>query len=290
MIGVLGGGFGLFAWMPALAQFYPNETILMESRHKEKFNLRPELQQYKDRIKWTTTKKLFNESELLIIAIPPDKVFNYLSLINQSLSIKRIIIEKPICEDPDKSERFISVVEQKGIKMCSSYLFFYTKWYEELQKWLHSLNNQYNLILIQWMLKTPHIKETWKEQEELGGGVIKFYGIHLISVLSHLGYKLDNIQKNTKNEFFAEFCHKIPETFPNIIINVVINAEDNLFMLRNRNKEKSILLKTPFGEENNLENDNRIPYLIKLLNDFSYMSLITKKTNQLWKEIEQKLN
>jgi len=133
MIGIIGGGFGLYGWLPSLCQYYPNETILIEKRHEDKFNKRPELQQYKDRIEWLYYTEIIMQSELLVLAIPPYYVYDYLELILHHNSIKRIIVEKPICETPEKSEEFIKQIEAKGIKICSAYIFIYTEWINLLQ-------------------------------------------------------------------------------------------------------------------------------------------------------------
>jgi len=279
MIGVLGGNFALYGWLPALCQFYPNETILIESRHKEKFNNRPELQQYKDRIKWVTTKKLFNESELVIIAIPPDKVFNYLSLINQSLSIKRIIVEKPICEDPDKSERFINVVEQKGIKICSSYLFLYTDWAKDFVK--------DKISSIQWYIDNKNPKNSWKWENDLGGGMLKFYGIHLLALASYFNLKLKKVE-------FKEYSKKkyLEISFDKLSIQIQDDSEYPSFRIAKNDYLED--LKYPFPNRNLFE-DDRIPYLINLLEDFNdpyeyeKLNILMKKTNQLWKQVEEKL-
>ena len=174
MIGIIGGGFGLYGWLPALCQFYDDVWISIESRHKEKFIKRPELQQYRDRIDWVdSVDEIINDCAILIFAIPPNQVYGYLDKITNSEWVEKIIVEKPICETPEKSEQFIKAIEDKGIKICSSYLFIYTDWFKELDP-----NKKYSLM---WIKGNPN--DNWKSNSNLGGGEI-FYNIHLLSIQS----------------------------------------------------------------------------------------------------------
>ena len=257
MIGVLGGGFALYGWLPALAQFYPNETILLEERHKSKFEQRSELQQYKNRIEWIKgDKNISFFSELLILAIPPHQVYQYLPVIKSSPYLKKLIVEKPVCETPEKSEEFIKQIEGKGIKICSSYLFFYTDWYNELNS-----NKYYS---INWLKSNDNPIDSWKKKDELGGGDI-FYKIHLFALQTvnfNIHIKFDSGVKEGCNEIF------------------IVNETD-----------KDFIHCSPFEEQFNGE-DDRIPLLKQLLYDFENnyekVNKIMKDTNQLWKQIEEK--
>lgn len=257
MIGVLGGGFSLYAWMPALCQFYPNETILLEERHKEKFDKRPELQCYKNRIEWIKgDKNISFFSELLILAIPPHQVYQYLPVLKAAPQLKKLIVEKPVCETPEKSEKFIKQIENKGIKICSSYLFIYTDWFKELDP-----NKQYK---ISWVKSNDNSKDSWKHKDELGGGSI-FYKIHLYAIMNYL----DNIQGSF-----------LSIKTPNNNTLIIVNKTDNNFI------ETS-----PFEEQFNGE-DDRIPCLKKLLfdfeNNYEKVNKLMKDTNLSW-QLEKNL-
>lgn len=255
MIGIIGGGFGLYAWMPSLAQYYPSDKIFLESRHKEKFDKRPELQKYKDRIEWVNIYDILENVKLLVLAIPPNNVNLYLEDILKSNSIKKLIVEKPICETPEKSEQFIKAIEDKGIKICSSYLFFYTDWFKELDP-----NKQYEIV---WLRSNDNSKDSWKHKDELGGGEI-FYKIHLLALKTYL----DNIDIR--------------------IVYYKDSLNQNEIIILN-NTDKNYIHCSPFEEQFNGE-DDRIPLLKELLfdfeNNYEKVNQLMKQTNGLWKQIQ----
>jgi len=259
MIGIIGGGFGLYGWLPAVCQYYPDKTILIEQRHRSKFNRRPELQKYVDRIRWfSSTEQIIYLSETLILAIPPDQTYDYLDFIVSHSKVTNLIIEKPICETPEKSEEFINEVEKAGIKICSSYLFIYTDWFKNLNP-----NNQYTIT---WIKSNDNPKDSWKHKEELGGGQM-FYNIHLLALKSYL----NNIKTNFIHMFSPDYN--------------IINIRD-----KTNNTEIST---SPFSEITNGE-DSRVTYIKELLYDFENnyekVNKLMHKTNQLWKTVENKIN
>lgn len=262
MIGIIGGGFGLYGWLPALCQYYPKENIAIEKRHKEKFDKRSELQQYKNRIYWVDSidreSYIINNVELLILAIPPNQTFNYLNrILNSPYSLKKIIVEKPICETPEKSEQFIKAIEDKGIKICSSYLFLYTDWFKNLDK--------SQLTLIRWYKNNLNPSNSWKHDPSLGGGDI-FYKIHLLSL---------------KTQF-------------SLLMNCEFDGKSNINKFHIINQYGSLIYDGPFPNQIKNEEDVRIPYLKELLYDFENnydkVNLIMKQTNQLWKQEKLKSN
>lgn len=266
MIGIIGGGFGLYGWLPALCQYYPNEKILLESRHKEKFDKRPELQQYKDRIEWLYYTEIIMQSELLVLAIPPYCVYEYLDLLLYHNSVKKLIVEKPVCETPEKSEDFIKQIEAKGIKICSSYLFIYTDWFKKLDK-----NEQYHII---WNKPNTNPLNSWKHYPKSGGGKI-FYLIHLLAVSTYFKKMVVDVT----NKPYSIYNRS----------NIISQIEDFTII----SKDKIFKISHPFPKSENGE-DNRIPYLLQLLDDFENnyekVNTLMKQTNQLWKKEQLKLN
>jgi hypothetical protein len=276
MIGIVGGGFGLYGYLPALCQYYPDQKIMMEKRHKEKFNNRIELLKYKDRIEWVEgDRSIVFFSSLLVLAIPPTEVEKYLLPILSSPWIKKIIVDKPICQDPYTTEAFIKVVESKEIKICSSYILLYSDWIKDLANG--------KIKDIEWNILNNNPKNSWKWNHKLGGGVLRFYGIHLLSLFSHLGYELKNISIRNKTELTAQFGE----------VTVYINS-DAFFPSFDLTKEKNSRSDYhPFKTISSGE-DRRVPYLIKLIDDFENnydkVNRLMKNTNKLWMEAEQKLN
>ena len=48
------------------------------------------------------------------------------------------------------------------------------------------MNKKNNNILIRWNIKKNGTKELWKYNHNIGGGLIRYYGVHFIKLLSVL--------------------------------------------------------------------------------------------------------
>ena len=275
MIGILGSGFGLYGYLPAICQYYPNSKVLLKKSAKNKVCLRPELKRYLNRITWIEdTKEIIQKVELLVVSYPPFEVKKLTKLIIDSKKIKRVIIEKPVCENPEASIQFINLIENSGKKIISSFLFIYTDWFSVMKS---GENNS-----IEWKIVNVNSKESWKWNYNLGGGILRFYGIHIVAVLASLNCKIQELSSNNPNNFQAVFANS------NFIFNTHICHIDNKpsFTLNDNFKYLS-----PFGtsSENTLE-DYRVPYLVKLLEDldenYIFLNKLLKDTISLWREIE----
>jgi hypothetical protein len=261
MIGIIGGGFGLYGYLPAVCQKYCDKLILIEIRHKDKFLKRPELSQYSNRILWqNSVNEIINQVELLILAIPPVSVKEYADLIICSPTIKKLIVDKPICENPNTTENFITKIESVGIQLVSSYLFIYTEWVVNLKK--------DKKCIIEWDIKNNNPINSWKRNNLLGGGEINFYGIHLLSVVAY-------IFENLNQEMF-EFT---------------INPDSTKGKFKVINGTYHYNASSPFGDLRTDE-DNRVVYIKKLLDDlennYKFLNALMKKTNEIWKQIKLK--
>ena len=94
MIGILGSGFGLYGYLPALCLYYPNKKILLNSASRLKFNARTELREYSSQIIWVDgIEQIINRSELLIICYPPFEVEKLIDILIKSPVLKKIIVE-----------------------------------------------------------------------------------------------------------------------------------------------------------------------------------------------------
>ncbi len=290
LVGIVGGKFGVYAWLPAILD-KSFRRVVIEGRHIGEFNKLPELQQYFDQIIWVKdSQTVIDMCDVLILAIPPSKVYNYLPLILGS-SIKKLIVEKPICETPEKSEKFIKQIEEAGIKIISTYLFFYTDWYLDLVEYINNVKER-STININWFFKADHFKynkDNWKKYHNQGGGSLRFYGIHLVALLAKNDYSI----KNTfyiNSHFNAVFTSP---NKPNIEITVESNWDRDLFSITYLDK-RITKLTNPFDLIDNQYNDSRIKYLKNLLlsldTEYEELNSIMKKTNELWKNIEEKMS
>ena len=116
------------------------------------------------------------------------------------ISNKTIFLEKPIASSPEQSSILLKFLEEKKIKFYVNYSFIYLDWFKKLFNKINSLNSNFN-IKVNWEFKAHFIKTNvmnWKSDSQSGGGIIRFYGIHLIAVLisfEYENYKIINIKR-----------------------------------------------------------------------------------------------
>ena len=93
MIGILGSGFGLYGYLPAVCQYYPNKSILLIKKAKLILNSRSELHNYQKNIIWKENfEDLIKSSDFLIVAYPPFETKKLTKLILSSSKKSLMII------------------------------------------------------------------------------------------------------------------------------------------------------------------------------------------------------
>ena len=274
----MGSGFGLYGYLPAICQHYPNSKVLLKKSAKNKAYLRPELKRYLNRITWVdNVKEIIKNVELLIISYPPFAVENVINLVVLSNSVKRVIIEKPVCQNPEKSLEIINILEKNNIKVISSFLFIYTKWFDLIKNFKNN-----NSLSIDWKIVNVNSIDSWKWNHKLGGGVLSFYGIHIIAIYASLNCKIQKINILNSDNFEAVFANS------NFIFNTHISyIENKPSFILNDNLKYLSPFETP--SKKTLE-DYRVPYLKKLFEDldtnFTFLNKLLKDTISLWKKVE----
>jgi predicted dehydrogenase len=284
MIGIIGGKFGIYGWLSAILKSGYSKSIALETRHMEEFTKYNWLVKHTDQIVWVDSPyDVITLSENLVLAIPPDQTFDYLESICKA-GIKTLIVEKPICETPEKAFAFITAVEASGIVMFSSFLFLFTNWYIELADKLFKMDKN-EIVVIDWFFKADHFKnnkENWKRYHKQGGGPLRFYGIHLIALMADLGYR------PYKQTIDYDSCYTgvwISDQGPDIITRINCRADNDRFEIKG-----IVNVEHPFDDVY-LNLDNRIPYIEKLLEVYNlnqdYLVKHTKKTINLWQQVEE---
>lgn len=191
MTGILGSGFGIYGYLPAVLAMDKMVCLLEKSR--DTFSKRPELAVFASRINWVEDQqRLLKQVDTLVISVPPKYQAELIKRVGAFPNIRNLIIEKPIASTPDESITILSQLRGENINFRIGYSFFYTSWFDELSKVLNQRKEGKGLDLrINWCFKAHHFKNelhNWKRFSNEGGGTIRFFGIHLIAVLGLLGY------------------------------------------------------------------------------------------------------
>ncbi len=230
MIGIIGSGFGLYGYLPAVVRCTNDDVLLLE-RYKEKFEKRLELADCRKRITWAEDEHfLLSNSKTIIFALPP--IFQ-MALIEKCLkypNIKNIIIEKPLAISPDSSDALLKVLLNCKKVFRVGYTFQYIDWGRKLFEILVSERNL-SKIKIEWFFMAHHYKHNlniWKRYNNLGGSVIRFYGIHLIALSTLLGY--DNVNFSNSYGLSENDIFKWESIFENVslpLLDISINSKSD---------------------------------------------------------------
>lgn len=178
--GVLGGGFGLYGYVPAgLESGLEVHTL---ARYREAMLLRPELRGYSANIKWHESEKSLIANVLYLAYVRTPKR-QYSFLISQELSQLNLLLEKPLAPQIEEHESVIKLLKESHVRFSVNYLFLYTDWCREIFASLQSASP--SCVSINWVLESP--KAEWKSTVQEGGGLVDYYGIHFAPIFEALG-------------------------------------------------------------------------------------------------------
>lgn len=307
MVGILGSGFGLYGYLPAVAgnSDINDARVALLERNKEKFSARTELSRFTSCIQWMKNEEeLYENVDALIICTPPEK---QVSIVKEALSfpnIKYFLLEKPLAVSPSQSENLLNLLINSKRSFRIGFNFRYTEWGKDL---LNSFNNELTKkVKIEWHFKAYHYihnLNNWKRYSNSGGGVIRFFGIHLIALTALLGeceVKSSVCECYSENEMYkwklsveVDGKHiveiEIDSNSPKNKFHVEVESDNGL-----QENKKSYSLKDPFEHsEPAIDNlDRRIIFLKPIISDLftpdqEQWNQVYSRINKFWSEIEQ---
>ncbi len=295
---IFGGGFGIYGYLPAALSCSTNKVYL-NKKYRKIIIKRNELNKTIKRIIWyEKLEDIIQNINSVIVATNPETQEEIISKLLNYKFIKKFILEKPLAVSPDKSIILLSKLVEKKINFVCNYSLLHTNWFVEVKENFYQKNNQ--IIYIDWFFMAHHFKnniKTWKSNQKEGGGVIRFYGIHLIALLVDLGYHEVNSSKIKVNsegvstEWEANFNGRnVPECKIRINSNIDI-YKFRISAITKKGQSSEILnLKDPFDQEKIIEEHDRRVFLlgkIILNNHFEQNIKLCSKTNDLWKKSEE---
>ncbi len=292
--GIIGGGFGLYGYLPALSKS-SNPVILIHNKNLKFLNSRTELNQYMRFVKGVESyEEMLNTANSLVITTPPQVQEFYINKIefNQCRYIN-LILEKPLASNPIIG----NCVLKKSIQMAAcvriGYSFNDTVWAQKLRiskEFICAVS-----VKISWLFYAYHFKnnkDSWKAHHDLGGGVLRFYGIQLLAFLC-------TINKVTVNESRI-FCDETDRPyrwearlniFNGPLLDIEIDCKHTTEIFEVKYLNQIFQRKSPFSEEVFEDGDDlRVPLIRKLINStrhandeyYDYYFEI----NNLWSAVE----
>jgi hypothetical protein len=308
MFGIIGSGFGLYGHLPAIA-LTSEQSIYLPLRYRTKFESRNELDVFKGRICWVKDEiEVMEKAENIILSVSPILQEKWISQCVLSRNTKTIILEKPLASTPIKSIQLLEklIISKKNFRI--NYTFLMLSWFDKINMLLES--NEILSLKINWKFLAHHYKhnvQTWKREISMGGGVMRFFGIHFIAVISALEFYevvSSNAFGNNDDDAFkweAEFKGKAGAT---AVLNIDSKSNIEAFNIEMKYLDDSeikyfnVNLIEPFGEISsvNLDLDSRTEVLQNIYssilqnekNEETYT--FYKQINNLWLNIEKVTN
>lgn len=231
MFTIVGKGFGLYGYLPAI--ILNRYKLILPHEYKFTIENRNDLKIYVEKLFWAENiSQAILKADNIILAIPPEEQFKFIFKNIHLIKNKTLFLEKPIANMPKEGIELINFLDENKIKFCVNYSFLYLNWFIDLFHKIKGLDKKYS-IEINWKFKAYFLKNkiiSWKSAVEKGGGILNFFGIHMIAVLTALNYDDCIIKKVIKRKNKIEFL-LVKINKPDIKLMIDINSKKEVFKI-----------------------------------------------------------
>lgn len=255
-IGILGGGFGLYGYLPAfLNQGYEIYTL---EKYKETLKNREDICHFANKVTFLSNEKeLIKNVNNLVIARNPKSQYETLKKYDIT-KLDFLFLEKPLARNLEEYKELINLLNIKNKNYAIFYSLTYLDWYKSLVESLQVQNN--NNYEINWGVNLNN--KGWKINEIEGGGLIKYYFIHFIPMIIFSNLEIKSIKNNTN-----KLCVSLKNNKSNTLT-VNISKNKNLNFEIKKNGIRILKHINPFLEEIiPLKKDPRIKIIEKYITD-----------------------
>jgi hypothetical protein len=233
------------------------------------------------------------------VCLPPALQARLCDALAARPNVGTVVLEKPVAADPEAAARVYEKLVASGKAVIVDYSFLYAKWYEPFGALLSAAPE--GSASIAWTFRAHHYRHdlaNWKRDAQAGGGVVRFFGIHVIALLASLGYtqvvrsRLESAAGQASARWVARFMRPAG---PAMDVTVDSNADAARFAL-SADAQGAPMLETddPFTDPAFVPRwpgeDRRIAPLARMLRaaepDASRDALY-RLVNALWAEVER---
>ena len=235
-IGILGGGFGLYGYLPAAIQNgYEVSTL---TKYKPFLNSRPELTQILKDVNFVTEEDaLLNGCRNMIMARDPQSQADFLS--QRSGQYQKLFLEKPLGANVRVHEDMLNLLTRTNQLFSIGYLVPFTNWFKNLD-----LEGNFSTE-IHWQCVLN--QASWKANSFVDKGLFTFFGVHLIPIFAEikpLEIEIEVLDAGKKINFYLMTGSGIYKFF-------LSAGNESWFRIVekvNSLNQKVINLQTPFGD------------------------------------------
>ena len=308
MFAILGSGFGIYGYLPALVDGCAQQIVLPE-RYRTRFLERPKLARYAGNVHWKVNEEMTLDcAEGVVVARRPMDQFDCIHDCLARPNIQRFLLEKPLAHSPENAMAVFDDLIRARKSFRIGYLFPYTTWGQKMLNALR-VTRERGVMSIRWCFLAHHFQndlQNWKRFSASGGGVIRFYGIQIIALLAAIGYQ-DVILSQTfgtsadeAEKWTAVFAGgNLPECEVVVDTNSTVpqfHAALTLDSIHGQVTSTFASASDPFDLARELfrsdGNDKRVPILIELCRSLWVIETGEYEwyaaTNVLWRSIEDK--
>jgi predicted dehydrogenase len=184
-VGIVGGGFGIYGWLPALVSSHEVQIVTLE-RYRVQLQLRPELRVFEKRMTFVEDlRRLISRCEYVVIARRPADQFRFVEEL-ASLGWKGcVVLEKPLAPNPEMAEALLEILDHADIRVVVGFSLCETGWAATFGRYLAVAEPIH--IRVDWRFLAHHYRYSlanWKRQPTEGGGALRFFAIHLVAWLA----------------------------------------------------------------------------------------------------------
>jgi len=187
---ILGSGFGLYGYLPALIAGGRHRVLLPE-RYRDRLKSRSDIRGLLDIAEWRACERqMLDDAEAVIIARRPSDQVRLVEDCLQRENIQGLVLEKPLAPAPDAARRLIETLQLSGKRFRIGYTLRYTDWARRVRERC-STTGGVGGVELHWSFRAHHYAQNlvnWKRFHATGGGALRFYGVHIIALLAEIGY------------------------------------------------------------------------------------------------------
>ncbi len=185
--GIIGGGFGLYGWLPAVVEARGSEIVTLE-RYRDTLRRRSELSAFEGRASFVPSfESLLSKCDCLIVARRPQ---DQMAAVQRALTLGWrgvLLLEKPLAPDPPSAAQLLAECQASNVRIMVGFSLMQTPWSEACGGLLAS--GAADALNLKWNFLAHHYRndlETWKRKVSQGGGALRFFAIHLLGWLAPL--------------------------------------------------------------------------------------------------------
>ena len=185
---ILGGGFGMYGYLPAIAGLEPDRIVTLE-KYRDIICRRTELADFERRIVFVSERgMLFDQCDTLVVSQRPADQEKVVDILLSNGWNGTLILEKPLARTPAAAEMMLEKLTAANMKFVIGFTISETGWAKKFAADFRLY--QPTSIHFDWRFLAHHYSHdlaNWKRQVSEGGGALRFYAVHLLALLAQLG-------------------------------------------------------------------------------------------------------